>query len=253
MGAVENDAVDEPQPVKPPNPNVDVFDRDAAAGGSYVYTSEARLSARLATERSLQALLATGAFTGRSVIDIGCGDGYFSVLHWDRAHPSKLTGVDAAAAAIQVAHQRKQGRPIQFEVADAHALPYPNDHFDVALLQSVLHHDDQPADMIREALRVAPKLVIHEPNGNNPGLKLIEKTSRYHREHGEKSYPTTRLAAWIRQCGGEVESRHFAGFVPMFCPDWIARTMKAAEPLVEWLPGVRAMGSSVVVIVARRK
>lgn len=239
--------------MKQPNPNVDVFDRDAAAGGSYVYTSASRLSSRLATERSLEALLATGQFAGRSVLDIGCGDGYFSVLYWDKAQPRKLTGVDGAAAAIQVANQRKQQRSIQFQVADAHALPFANDSFDVALVQSILHHDENPADMIRESLRVAPTIVIHEPNGNNPGLKLIEKTSRYHREHGEKSYATTRLAEWIRQCGGEVQSQRFAGFVPMFCPDWIARTMKAAEPLVEWLPGVRAVACSVVVIVARRK
>jgi len=33
-----------------------------------------------------------------------------------------------------------------------------------------------------------------------------------------------------------VACQRFAGFVPMFCPSVIARTMKAMEPVVEALP-----------------
>jgi SAM-dependent methyltransferase len=239
--------------VKPENPNVDVFDRDAAAGGGYVYTSAGRLSCRLATGRSFDCIVGTGQLAGRSVLDMGCGDGHYTLLYWDRVKPKKLTGVDGAGAAIQVANQRKEQRPITFEVADVHKLPYPDNSFDLALVQSVLHHDDNPGDIIREAFRVAPVILIHEPNGNNPGLKLIEKTSRYHREHGEKSYSTGQLVRWIEQAGGVVQTRRYAGFVPMFCPDWMAKSMKAVEPLLESLPVLRALGCSVVVLVARRK
>jgi len=237
----------------PPKPNVDVFERDASTGGSYVYTAENRLSCRLATETSLNAILATGALSGRSILDMGCGDGYYTVQYWDRAKPSALTGVDAAAAAIQVANRRKEGLPIKFEVADIHALPYADNSFDLVLMQSVLHHDDDPALTIREAFRVAPAILIHEPNGYNAGLKVIEKTSRYHIEHGEKSYTAGRLVDWIEKAGGRLESQKFAGFVPMFCPDWLAKTMKAVEPLLEHTPGLRVLGCAVVVLVARRK
>ena len=120
-------------------------------------------------------------------------------------------------------------------------------------MQSILHHDDDPADIIREAFRLAPVILIHEPNGNNFGLKIIEKTSRYHREHGEKSYRSRQIARWIQQAGGEIQWRRFAGFVPMFCPDWLAKLMKAAEPLVEGTPGLRALGCAVFVVVATRK
>ncbi len=207
----------------------------------------------MATERSLNTILAAGQFAGRSMIDVGCGDGYFTIFYWDKARPGKLTGVDAAAAAIKVANERKKGRPIHFEVADAHKLPFPDNSFDVALVQSILHHDDDPGDMIREAFRVAPVILIHEPNGYNPGLKFLEKASRYHREHGEKSYPAKRIARWIEQAGGQVQFQRYAGFVPMFCPDWMAKMMKALEPLVEGVPVIRELGCSVVVMVARRK
>jgi SAM-dependent methyltransferase len=164
-----------------------------------------------------------------------------------------LTGVDAAAAAVRVAREKRETRPIRFEVADVHKLPFPNNSFDLALIQSMLHHDEDPAGIIREAFRVAPAILIHEPNGNNLGLKVIEKASRYHREHGEKSYRSRQIVRWVDEAGGEVQWRRFAGFVPMFCPDWLARAMKTLEPLLESVPGLRALGCAVFVLVARRR
>jgi hypothetical protein len=49
-----------------------------------------------------------------------------------------------------------------------------------------LHHDDDPQDMIREAFRLAPEILIHGRNADNLSLKIIEKTSSYHRQHREK-------------------------------------------------------------------
>ena len=83
------------------------------------------------------------------------------------------------------------------------------------------------------------------------GLKLIEKTSRYHREHGEKSYPPARLdrlsAGWAR-----VIHRSFVCIVPYFCPDWFARTMKRIEPVVEAIPIADRLGCSTYIMVATR-
>jgi SAM-dependent methyltransferase len=229
------------------------FDKDASVHGGYLYTATDRLSCKLATGRSLDVILSTGEFAGRSIIDLGCGDGFYTMRYWDQARPRAVTAVDAAASAVEVANRQKADRPIVFQVADVHHLPFPENSFDVALLQSVLHHDDKPADAIREAFRVAPRILIHEPNGNNFGLKIIEKTSRYHIEHGEKSYGSRRLVRWVEQAGGEVVWRRFAGFVPMFSPDWLARAMKAVEPALERTPGLRALGCALFVLVARRR
>jgi SAM-dependent methyltransferase len=218
-----------------------------------VYTLATRLSCRLATGRSLEALLETGQLAGRTILDVGCGDGYYTTGYWDRCQPRAVTGVDAAAAAIRVAREKSGSRPIRFEVADVHDLPFPDNSFDLALIQSTLHHDDGPAGIIREAFRVAPVILIHEPNGNNLGLKVIEKVSRYHREHGEKSYGSRRIVRWVEAAGGEVQCLRFAGFVPMFCPDWLARATKTVEPILEALPGLRALGCAVFVLVAKRR
>ena len=231
--------------------NVQPFDQDAARGG-YVYTSSDRLSCRLATQRSFDVILSAGQMSGRSVLDMGCGDGFYTVRFWDHGSPRALAAADAAATAVEVARERSRNRPIRFQVADAHALPFTTDSFDLALVQSILHHDDSPADLIREAFRVAPVVLIHEPNGNNFGLKVIEKLSRYHREHGEKSYGSKKIRRWVREAGGKVQWEKFAGFVPMFSPDWLARLMKGVEPLLERTPGLRALGCALYVLVASR-
>ena len=111
---------------------------------------------------------------------------------------------------------------------------------------------DRPFDAIREALRVAPTIILLEPNGYNMGLKLIEKASRYHREHGEKSYPPRGSIALSGDLGARVTYRSFACIVPYFCPDWFARAMKRIEPIVESLPLADRLGCSTYIMVATR-
>ena len=239
--------------MEPSNPNVEVFNRDAISNLGYLYTTNTKLSSRLATQRSTDVILELGQFEGRSIIDMGCGDAFYTNKFWDKGRPRSMTAIDAAAEAIKICETRKEGRPISFQVGDAHCLPFPDNSFDVALVQSILHHDNDPIDLIREAFRVAPEVLIHEPNGNNLGLKIIEKASRYHREHAEKSYLSAQIVRWVERAGGRAVRSRFAGFVPMFSPDWIAKSMKAVEPLIEALPGIRTLACAVFIIVGKRQ
>ena len=237
----------------PPRGDVEIFNRDAAENRGYGYTLADQLSSRLATGRSTDEVLRLGDFRNRSVLDVGCGDGYYTVRYWDRGKPRHITAVDAAPEAVRVARRAVDKRPIRFAAADAACLPYRDNSFEVVLLQSILHHAADPPALVREAFRVAPRIVIHDPNGNNLGLKIIEKTSRYHIEHNEKSYRPRRLREWVRESGGVVTAEGFAGFVPMFCPDPVARLMKAVEGLLEATPGARALGCSVYTMAAERR
>jgi SAM-dependent methyltransferase len=232
--------------------SVETFNRDALNRGSYAYTDNRRLSSRMATRTSKELVMRIGKLAGRSVLDIGCGDGSFSIEYWDAVGPASLMGIDAAESAIDVANTNRGERPIRFQSGDAHRLPFPDGSFDLALLQSILHHDNDPGRTLREAFRVADRVMIHEPNGYNLGLKVIERVSPYHREHGERSYTLARVRRWIAEAGGRVEHAEFAGFVPMFCPDCIARGMKAVEPLVEVIPGVNRLACAVYVVLSRR-
>jgi SAM-dependent methyltransferase len=233
-------------------PGVDPFNTDAAGGEGYIYTNTTQLSSRLAVARQQDLILAMGRFKGRSVLDIGCGDGYYTIGYWDRGQPSRFVGVDPAPNAIKVADRKRGERPIEYRVLDGKRVPFDDASFDVAIVQGVLHHADDPEATIHEALRVAREIVILEPNGLNPGLKVIEKVSPYHRRHNERSYTRRRLRGWVESGGGHVVEEKFALFVPMFSPDWLAKLMKAVEPAVEATPGLRALGCSVYVMRATR-
>lgn len=228
------------------------FCADVAEHGGYVYTTNGALSSRIANKRQSDAILSVIDFRGKRVIDIGCGDGTYTNEIFDRARPSFLCGVDPARPAIEVANKRVGDRLIKFECENAYQLPYADDSFDIAHLRGVLHHMDRPADALREALRVAPTVVVLEPNGNNLVLKAIEKLSKYHREHGEKSYFPAALDRWIGELGGKITKRDWIGLVPFFCPNWAARTLKILEPMVEATPLVRALGCGNYVFIATR-
>ena len=214
------------------------FNQDVARNGGYVYTTNNRLSSRLANRRQTRALLQSAHYEDKRVLDIGCGDGTYTCELFDAARPACIHGVDPAEEAITSARGKAQGRPVTFSVASAYTLPFGDDSFDVACLRGVLHHLNQPAAALHEALRVAGTLVVIEPNGYNPVLKVIERVSPYHVAHEEKSYPPRLLDRWVREQGGRVTRRRFSGLVPFFCPDWMARALKDLEPWVERVPGL---------------
>jgi SAM-dependent methyltransferase len=220
--------------------------------GSYVYTRGTRLSSVLAMARQSRAIYEAAAFRGASVIDIGCGDGAATVSLYDDCAPASIAAIDPAAKAIAVAEARRGDRNITYAAVSAYALPYADNTFDIAHLRGVLHHMEKPETAVAEAARVARTVVVLEPNGYNPVLKLIERTSRYHREHGERSYPPARIDNWLWQAGLTITRRGFYGLVPYFCPDGAARLLDRCEPLAERVPGARALACGTYVSVGTR-
>jgi SAM-dependent methyltransferase len=234
------------------NRAAEIFNRDVETQGGYVYALDRKLSSRLATERWMQLMLGLTSLGGRAVADIGCGDGTFTVRYWDRGKPELMCALDPAIKAVNVGSAKRDGRPILFVAADGHHLPFENDAFDVAILQAILHHDSDPGATIREALRVSREIIVLEPNGYSPILKLMEQTSRYHRDHHERSYTAMRLRRWVEAAGGYVVCGRFGIAVPMFCPDWLARILKVVEPSIERLPLANRLLCAVYVFNARR-
>jgi ubiquinone/menaquinone biosynthesis C-methylase UbiE len=119
-------------------------------------------------------------------------------------------------------------------VGDGHSLPFPDGSFDVVLIQGVLHHDNDAEGIVREACRVGREIIVFEPNGNSPLLKILEKVSPYHRQHKEKSYFPRTIDRWLAGAGATVVMRRYSNFVPVLAPELMARVCKA--------PGARHRG-----------
>lgn len=230
----------------------EIFNRDVDELGGYRYALGDALSTRLATGRWLTLMLGLTSLTDRAVIDIGCGDGSFTVRYFDACRPRLMAAIDPAAKAVAAGKSKAGTRPIHFQVADGHRLPYADDTFDLALLQAILHHDDDPTRTIAEAFRVAREILVLEPNGYSPILKLLERFGPYHRAHEERSYSPPRLRAWVEAAGGHVVRGRLGVAVPMFSPDWMARTLAFAEPMIERTPGLNRVLCAVYVFNARR-
>jgi SAM-dependent methyltransferase len=215
--------------------NVAAFAEDVSAGDGYVYTSPDLVSARLANERITQAILAICPLAGLRVLDVGCGDGTYSREYLERGEAAALTGIDACEPAIVRARElyAEFGPRAAFDVCDVYDLGKYSGRFDVAIVRGVLHHLYDPVAAITQIVRTAPLAVWLEPNGHNPGLKLLEKVSPYHRKHEERSYSSGRLRSWFARAGCVVVKQDYLGLVPMFCPAPVARLLKAFEPAVE--------------------
>jgi ubiquinone/menaquinone biosynthesis C-methylase UbiE len=232
---------------------VTAFNHDVVANRGYLYTTNARLSSTLANARLTDAALAATSFRDKRVIDVGCGDGTYTVELFDRGAPSSIHGIDYAKESIDLARSAVGARNITYEVCSAEALPIADDSFDVAHLRGVLHHLENPVAALREALRVAKQVVVIEPNGYNPVLKVIERVSRYHVEHREQSFAPMKLRRWTKELNGTVrEGAFYAGLVPFFCPDPMARVLKWMEPAIERVPLVRELSCAVFVFVVDR-
>lgn len=228
------------------------FGRDVSHNRGYLYTTNARLSSELANRRLTEAALEAVDLRGRRLLDVGCGDGTYTNDLYDLGSPANIYAFDPVAEAIAVARERQGDREITFAEHWADRIPVADGSFDVAHLRGVLHHMQEPFDALREAFRVAPVLVILEPNGYNPVLKVIEKVSRYHREHGERSFAPATLRRWIARLGGRTRSLTYAGLVPFFSPDAVARGLKRIEPAVERAAPLNRLACAVSVLVAER-
>jgi SAM-dependent methyltransferase len=215
----------------------DPFDRDIEANGGYRYTTNAPLSSRIANERQTQATLALVELEGRSVIDVGCGDGTYTAELAARAAPLRIVGLDPAARAIAAATNRYP--ELRFEIGGTDWLESTDERFDVAIVRGVLHHATDPQRLVQAIARVARQVLVIEANGLNPVLKAIERLSRYHRDHDERSFSAARIDGWLRSASLTIERRLYVGLVPLFIPAPAARILKTIEPVMEQTPGVR--------------
>lgn len=229
------------------------FEQDIAANKGYFYSTNAQLSSCLAHQRITDVSLEMLDYQGRSILDVGCGDGTYTLILYDQAKPSTIYAVDAVGTAIAVAANKVAGRSIKFLEFSAYDLSHLGHHFDIGYMRAVLHHLDKPELAIKETLAIVDQLIIMEPNGYNIGLKILERFSKYHREHDEKSYFPMQIDAWAKKAGGKVVRQRWAGFVPCFCPDWLARIFKSLEPYVEKMPIVNRLLCAIYYVIIKKE
>lgn len=114
---------------------------------------------------------------GETVLDVGCNSGY--IVDFVPAD-CRCAGVDVAAELVEKARQRLTAAM----VAPAERLPFEDDWFDVVVLGEVLEHVFDPVAVLREARRVARRIVVgstpHEASAWGPGQGRGPEGHRFH-------------------------------------------------------------------------
>jgi len=220
--------------------NVREFSSDALEQGGYLYTVTDRISTNFSNDRTTKAIRDIYDFRGKRVLDVGCGDGFFTQTLVNFG-ASEVVAIDPAENAIEVAKKREIPN-VQFVVGDLYDLTESDyGRFDAVCLRGVIHHLPDPQLACKVVSRLADNVVGMEPNGLNIILKVIEKVSEYHRTHEEQSYLFNTVEKWFNEAGAQTERMQYMNLVPIFSPDWFAKSLKVIEPVVESVPVVSSL------------
>ncbi|MFO1085223.1 MAG: methyltransferase domain-containing protein [Reyranellaceae bacterium] len=93
--------------------------------------------------------------SGLRWVDVGCGNGAFTELLFDRCAPSAVDGVDPSEGQLDFARRRLAGRLAKFHRGDALQLPFVDRDFDAAVMALVIFFVPDPAKGVAEMVRVA--------------------------------------------------------------------------------------------------
>lgn len=90
-------------------------------------------------------------------IDIGSGNGMVAFYLKNKGH--NITALDVGNLSIHP--------EIKTIVYDGNKMPFKDKEFDTGLILTVLHHTDDPVEVLKEAKRVCKRLIIIEDIYNN--------------------------------------------------------------------------------------
>jgi len=128
------------------------------------------------TDRVLELLKYSSFHKKLTILDIGCGQGY-----WGRKFNNKkniIIGIDLIKDTIKHTSKEKIDKNQFFVIGNIKDFPFKESKFDLMICGGILHHFPSSKELkllienFNRSLRISGKLVIIEPNGSNPVIKL---------------------------------------------------------------------------------
>jgi len=141
---------------------------------------------------------------GRTVLDIGCNDGYGTAMLATGAR--RAVGIDVAPKAIEIARGRPEAAHIEFLLVDGGRLPFADAVFDMVTAFQVIEHVEDVATLLGDIRRVlvpGGSAVFTTPNA---AIRLDPGMIPWNTFH-VREYTAAELAECLRAIFERVEIR----------------------------------------------
>ena len=212
----------------------------------------------------------TGIKKGEKILDVGCGSGVYSI--WMAKLGGKVVGIDVSKQAIDFANRWANEEKIDFKgiVGDAENLPFKKNTYDLLFYGAILHHFPDFSKAIFEGSRVLKrngKLVLVEPNGYNPILRLSRIFARFlpdnlndeiHATRNETLHSPRAYEDRLQKSGFKIIKKSFAKKKPIhkktITKNWLLRLANRAKRIGIYVLsfGPKFLGSEYFILLAEK-
>jgi 2-polyprenyl-3-methyl-5-hydroxy-6-metoxy-1,4-benzoquinol methylase len=137
----------------------------------------------------------------KKVLEVGCGSGAFGRRLAKKGF--NVTGIDLSKVLVKYANKLAKDEKISYRAVAGNVFNYKIRNFDIVMCVGFLHHFEDLSPIIKKLgsfLKKDGKIVIMEPNGSNPVIKLTELIRK-------KVWPFNTMAS----LGTMNETNHSAG------------------------------------------
>lgn len=94
----------------------------------------------------------------KSVLDVGCGEGFTLKRLKQKAIGNKFTGIDSSKEAIELG--QKENPDLDLEIGDIYNLKFKDKSYDLVLCTEVFEHLDSPKKALEELKRISKKFIL---------------------------------------------------------------------------------------------
>lgn len=240
------------------------FDDEAARRIEAIYTTPDVI------EQRREILRALALRPGERVIDVGSGPGLLAVEMAAAVGAEGLVcGIDVSDSMLAVAEARERpagGAPIEFLAGGAGQIPFPEEHFDVAVSTQVLEYvDDVPGALaeMRRVLRPGGRLLVLDTDWDSlvwhcgDRERMLRVLAAWDQHLVDPYLPRT-LGASLARGGFEVsETRvvpllnvgfdphtYSAGMMELIAAFVVGRDGLTEEDVQAWLDDLRSLGDN---------
>jgi ubiquinone/menaquinone biosynthesis C-methylase UbiE len=166
-------------------------------------------------------------FSGSTLLDSGCGDGWDAYLR--KKYFKKITATDIETNP----NWKNLSLPgLVFKKADSEKLKFKNKSFDTVIEKDMLHHASNPEDALKEMVRVAKRrVIVIEANRYNP-LFYINLTLLNNHQH----FTQKRFSGIMASAGVPYEIKRFSARVCWINNPAVIKAFDKAEDMLETFP-----------------